>query len=436
MDNKHLFAIVFVALAMLPCFSLALAPADDQTISAISNCSVPTMELGKHYEAYCIFTDNNTAAAIQQEFSWYIATANSTITIPAACTGTPADDSCDVYDQQQCEGITGCEWTPTTDPGLSCLGTPLDDSCAAYNTTQCAGIEGCSWDSQGQNCTGAPTNCSIVGEYDPTGSKCDTETPGCYWVTPTPGSCAGTPTETCEELLEGWGENKCRETDGCEYAGPYDTYTAIEPVLSSDRFHCASSTYDQADEGCYLVTSQSGKGFMVLPLPSRPTLPAGAYSLIFAGDGLETSTDFSIVNALITNITTPTSVRSGDPVVREFYLWSENPAETCRMYVENPQQAGTILSYIDASPDSSHKVRLSMPARGLWLGNFTVSVGCLSYAEQFNVTIVEHTYAQEVLQTIGYAVGSHVWELAIILIALILCAGLMINTWTTKKGVI
>lgn len=68
-----------------------------------------------------------------------------------------------------------------------CYGTPDQDSCALYDVDQCQGVPSCTWLIDA--CTGAPDNCTVVGDYDPTGFKCAIETPGCYWN-------LGTPTET------------------------------------------------------------------------------------------------------------------------------------------------------------------------------------------------------------------------------------------------
>jgi len=79
------------------------------------------------------------------------------------------DIQCGTYEQSHVWNCTN--WTENY-----CFGTPEPFSCAPYNETQCNGITGCTW---------------------------------------LQGICTGTPTETCEDIGDDWGLEKCRETKGC-----------------------------------------------------------------------------------------------------------------------------------------------------------------------------------------------------------------------------
>ena len=76
-------------------------------------------------------------------------------------------------------------WNCTTEGGTTggyCYGDPEPASCAPYTADQCRDIDGCTWDVD--NCTGTPTwTCAQLGDYDPTGYKCE-ETVGCAWENP------------------------------------------------------------------------------------------------------------------------------------------------------------------------------------------------------------------------------------------------------------
>lgn len=153
------------------------------------------------------------------------------------CIGQPEIDSCAPYTQYQCENIPSCEWTPGEE--AYCFGTPESESCQPYTQLQCENIEGCWWDVV---CWGAPVNCTVVGEYDITGNKCENETLGCDWHPAVNGSCSGT-VDNCTQLVS-WGKDKCDETVGC--AWDVDTYCSGTPTVTCEWL----GLYDETGYKC------------------------------------------------------------------------------------------------------------------------------------------------------------------------------------------
>jgi hypothetical protein len=188
------------------------------------------------------------------------------------------------------------------------------------------------------------------------------------------------------------------------------------------RQECFPITAADVPEGCYYTTDDFGHAMAYLQanIFPRTTLlnfdPAlNPYTVEFYVDAKENSTSFNVSYATPTHVSNQTTFKVGDPIVRAFYLPTQ---DWCTMDVQNPKTNASLMR-VNATSGPDRLIYLSAGPTGLWMDNFTVSITCDTYYTTFTASVVEHTYSQEFLQTMGYWVGTHTWELLAIIILMI-----------------
>lgn len=188
----------------------------------------------------------------------------------AECNGQPELDSCEPYNQTQCTGIGNCTWNKEV--AATCTGTPSASACLMYNETQCLDLSNCTWDPDLSTCSGTPDNCTMLADYDPTGFKCE-ETWGCLWTNATEANCTGT-VDNCTQLTS-WGEAKCNETDGCDWFDAHSecdgTVANCTQLISWGEAKCLETS------GCNWFDSDAN----CTGTPSVSCLWLGAYDPVF-----------------------------------------------------------------------------------------------------------------------------------------------------------